>query len=289
MKWSVDFEDRAVGAAFSTDGKLLFVGTSSEAVQVLEAETGAPAGQIHGSSWGNSVRVSPDGRHLLTGGEDGILTVYALTGSTGQKVWEHKGHENWVAGLAWTPDSTRFATAGHDSSIRVWKPGTTSPLAELEDHMGSVRALAFSPSGDRLASGGYDQSLRLWDVAKGALDGDPTPCDAQVRGLAFSPDGRTLFVGEASHRIVSLPLAGAPKPKAFSGSAERLTCLCASPDGKALFTAGEDGKVHRWSTAKRAYDGSLAQLDGEVGQVQVNGAGTLLACCAERRLVVLAL
>jgi WD40 repeat protein len=288
--WTTSFEERCYGVAFSADSAQLFAGTSGEEILVFEAMTGKPRAPISGSAWGVSLRASPDGKHLITAGEDGIVTLYALKGAAATQVWHRTGHENWVAAIAWTPDSHLVATAGHDSTIRVWGLDATTPPRELEDHTGSVRALAFSPSGEQLASGGYDQSVRLWDLGRSALHDTPFMCDGQIKGLLWTTDGSTLIAAGSDHRIVRFALGSDKEPVAFTGQGKQdLMKLAATADRKTLFTGGEDGKVLAWSVADERLVGQIAALDGEVSSLCVSPDGKMLACGCGRAVTVLGL
>ncbi|CBQ73231.1 related to WD40 repeat protein CreC [Sporisorium reilianum SRZ2] len=73
----------------------------------------------------NCVVWSPDGKFLLTGGEDDLVTVWAPR--EGRIVARCQGHTSFVTGLAWDPwrwssdDRTyRFASVGEDCKMILW-------------------------------------------------------------------------------------------------------------------------------------------------------------------------
>ncbi|KAN0064747.1 hypothetical protein ACQY0O_001804 [Thecaphora frezii] len=73
----------------------------------------------------NCVCWSPDGKFLLTGGQDDLVTVWAPR--EGRIVARCQGHTSFVTGLAWDPwrwrddDRTyRFATVGEDCKLIFW-------------------------------------------------------------------------------------------------------------------------------------------------------------------------
>ena len=73
----------------------------------------------------NCVCWSPDGKFVLTGGEDDLVTVWAPR--EGRIVARCQGHTSFVTGLAWDPwrwsseDRTyRFASVGEDCKMILW-------------------------------------------------------------------------------------------------------------------------------------------------------------------------
>src|SRR5262249_58508415 len=80
-----------------------------------------------------------------------------------------RGHDHWIAGLAFSPDGTRLASAGYDHVVKLWDPATGQELRTL---LGQRRFLcvAFSPDGTRLAAGCQenpitrDFTVKIWDA-----------------------------------------------------------------------------------------------------------------------------
>ena len=72
-----------------------------------------------------------------------------------------RGHDGWIAGVAFSPDGKRIATAGDDGALIVWNVASGKPITKLTDHQGGVSSVAFSLDGERIATGGWDSTVKL--------------------------------------------------------------------------------------------------------------------------------
>src|ERR1700677_2868150 len=69
-----------------------------------------------GGSGVSSVAVSPDGRRVLTGGDDRITRLWDV--ETGKELQRFEGHSNWVDAVAFSPDGRRVLTGSQDNTAR---------------------------------------------------------------------------------------------------------------------------------------------------------------------------
>jgi WD40 repeat protein len=109
-----------------------------------------------------AIAFSPDGRRLVSAGEDRIVRVWDV--GTGECRAELHGHTDAVFAAAFHPDGTRLATAGRDRAVWLWDLAKGEEVARLAGQANFVWSLAFSPDGKTLASGSGDNTVRLWDT-----------------------------------------------------------------------------------------------------------------------------
>jgi WD40 repeat protein len=149
------------------------------------------------------------------------------------------GHPGGAAAVAFSPDSTRLATAGHDRRVRVWEVPSGRPLLTLDGHTDTVYGVAFHPDGRTLATAGYDKTVRLWDAATGRPVATLTDHTDKVTRVGYSADGRVLVSGGAREVVIRDGATGRPvrvvqTGRPVPGATARVTGygVAVRPDGR---------------------------------------------------------
>jgi len=115
------------------------------------------------------VAFTPDGRTLLTAGQEGLIRVWDV--ATRREVRRWRGHEGGVLALALSGDGKTLATAGRDSAVRLWDVASGKEKLKLTGMRGDVEGLTLSRDGRVMAASGSGR--------KGAFR---TPRDRNVFG-----------------------------------------------------------------------------------------------------------
>ena len=92
----------------------------------------------------------------------GIATAGLAIAQQAAVVGTLDGHTEAVYSVAWSPDGKTLATAGFDSTVRLWDVATRKEIRKYEGHTKLVLAVAVSPNGKQILSGGNDNTAKIW-------------------------------------------------------------------------------------------------------------------------------
>jgi WD40 repeat protein len=207
----------------------------------------------------NAVAVSPAGRWIATGGNDGRVL---LLNATGQLVRDLTAEDKiQVNHVAISNDGHLLAAAYEDGAVRLWRTATGEEIGAPMRHAGWVATAAFSPDGTILATGGEDHVVRLWETTDGRPAGELSGHTDTVRALAFHQQQGVLVSAAEDGTVRVWDVAGRrPDPRLPAGMLANRTqswirTLTFEDTGEALCGGAPNDEVVIWDFR----DGKLGQ------------------------------
>ena len=148
------------GEVYMPDGRVALV-TDGGWVLVVDAARRRLAERHHVAGTHQiSVSVSPDGKWLVTGEDEGAVRLWSA--SPLREIAVLGRHAARVKSVAFSPDGATVASAGDDKMIALWDVRRRALRARIGTHASPVYAVAFSPDGGRIVSGEHDRTVRVY-------------------------------------------------------------------------------------------------------------------------------
>ena len=224
---------------------------------------------LHSSTW-------------ITGILCGLASVsHASPTQIATFVHSSEGQTQAVRGVAFSRDGTTVASAGNDSTVKLWNVTTRSVIRTLE-HDSRVVAVQFSPDGKTLAS--HSDEVILWETATGVKIA--TLLRSYSAGsVAFSPDGTILAAGSPDNKVRfwDISTGGEIATIAHGRIGPGLYAVTFSLDGTLLASGSQDGKIKLWDVATYREIATLDAHTEAVFSVAFSPDGTTLASAGIKR------
>lgn len=228
------------------DGRVVLLAVAPGACRVAR-EVQAHEGTILGAV------PHPDGRAILTGGDDGRLMRLGIDGEL-TNLLDTGGR--WVHELAASPVSGLVAAAVAREAI-VFRPGQEP---HRFGHPTTAGGLAFDPKGRRLAVSHYG-GVALWWAMLPASERTPLAWKGSHLNTVWSPDGRHLVTAMQENELHGWRLPEGQHMR-MSGYLAKSRSLSWSWKGRWLLTSGAD-RVIGWPFGGRT--GPMGKRPLELG------------------------
>jgi len=236
----------------------------------------------------NCVAFSPDGRWLVSGGEDRMIRWWNLSGwkptnpsiavagaaaacaatltaaaAEGKPVWEHRAlvaHPGGVLSLSFAASGRFLASGGGGSGAgggggqaALWAADGSELIRSLGSHADAVRAVALSPQGKYVAtvSNGSTPTIRLIDTETRRDIHRLTGHTSAIYSLAFSPEGDLLVSAGFDKSVRLWSVEDGRERSVLHGHEITVTGVAFAPDRQTVVSVSADRTARVWQTAPR--------------------------------------
>jgi WD40 repeat protein len=223
------------------------------------------------------VTFSPDGRHLLAGGDtahhqEAARLVDVLTGGIRDLLPDRKvlladvvravgvasplpsggslsaigavpvprTRPSSIEGVAFGLEGKVAVTTGEDGGVRLWDVESAGLVwGPLASGKKPTPWTTLIPDEHTLVTGARGRPVEIWDRATGERVAGPIPGDAPIQANALSPDGRTLATAGDGGIIQLWDARTGQLRTRFDAVTITIWALRFSPDGRTLLAGGE--------------------------------------------------
>jgi WD40 repeat protein len=229
--------------AYSPNGEAILTGDLDGEATFWSTDTGAKKTTFRCGNAISQAAFSPDGRIAAIGCLNGHIVLYDMRYQ--MVIQRLGGLGRGISCLAFTPDSTRVLAGSGENTLRMFDVNSARQMLRLT-HSDEVRCVGLNEAGAIVATGSLNGELCLWELRTGRkicsvqahLDG--------VNVVLFMRGGKRLTAGQDG--LVRLWKGEDPMvcQAVGRGHLDKVFCMALSPDGRFLFTGGQDHTVRCW-------------------------------------------
>ncbi|CAI8619108.1 unnamed protein product [Vicia faba] len=159
-----------------------------------------------------SMKFSPNGEYLASGGEDGVVRIWRVMSRDKSRPFiflpndifqieesplhELFGHSSDILDLAWS-NSDILLSSSMDKTVRAWKIGCDQCL-RVFPHKDFVTCIQFNPVDENyFISGSIDGKVRIWGICEERVI-DWADIRDVISAISYQQDGKGFVVGSVT-------------------------------------------------------------------------------------------
>jgi len=246
----------------SNDGQLVAIGSAAKAnkLTIWNLNTGQMVRDLSSSINGNyvtRVEFSPDGKRLAVADSNSGVYGWQISGSSlGATLTFPRLHPDGpVNDFAFSLDGSKLATVSKSGLCLVWNWQSRTPFTSYA-HDSPLRAVAFRPS-----RGGATQELACADETGAIIFLDATIAN-DYRNWMKLDDARELNALKTKIKVST-----------FEAHQSAINAIQFSPNGRLLYSGGDDRVVRIWNLNDQTEIKSLRGHDEAVTALRVLDGG----------------
>ncbi|KAF1991773.1 WD40 repeat-like protein [Aulographum hederae CBS 113979] len=197
---------------FSPSGELLAAGNWGGGIRLISIPTleakydlKSHAGRVGGVSWFPGATLPESGVttsnvNFASGGSEGNVHLWNLEEDSlkeSKPMAIFSGHTERVCRVEFHSSGKYLASAGADTTWRLWDVTTGTELVAQEGHSRPVYAVAFNIDGSLISSGGEDSIGRIWDIRSGRMVMLLDSHSAPINAVDWGTDGYRVLTGSS--------------------------------------------------------------------------------------------
>jgi WD40 repeat protein len=180
--------------AVSRDGKWIVCGAMKGA-SVWDATAQEKAIEVEGAHSVGAVDISPESTKFATATDDNYASIWNII--TGERLVGPLQHDDYIAGITFSPSGEHIATAVAGQSIRVFDSRNGDQLIIIKTDIPSrspITPLAWSNNGQQFFTASSGRKIKSFDVSTGSQLAElQVPGRDEVMSIALATNGSSLL------------------------------------------------------------------------------------------------
>ncbi|CAH2218576.1 periodic tryptophan 2 homolog [Pelobates cultripes] len=218
-----------------------------------------------------SLSYSPDGQHIVTGGEDGKVKVWDT--NSGFCFVTFTDHTSCITAVTFTTSGQVVLSASLDGTVRAFSllryrnfRTFTSPRPT------QFSCLAVDGSGDIVCAGAQDSyEVYVWSMQTGKLLDVLAGHTGPISSVAFNPWRSVLATASWDKTVQLWDMADSWRTTETLNLNSDVMAVVFRPDGKELAVASLDGQITFWDPEKGNQSGSIeGRHDLQMGRKELD-------------------
>ncbi len=227
-----------------------------------------------------AVAYTPDGKRLISGGEDKTLIAWDLR--SGEQAWAIKELPNQIVQISICSNGELLALATKGEDILLLNAANGAYLAGFRTRK-DVKSLSCTPRGSLLAAAIDDKSIVVWDLDKLRV---PRSDDTETKPESGNYFSWITRKGDAKKNDEQARAEKAILKILKSGDQEILS-VAFNPNGSYLAAAGKDKQISLWDVRQWSITKTLGGVEKETRSMAFSPSGGQLAAVEDKRNILL--
>jgi WD40 repeat protein len=190
----------ATSAAFSKDGKKLYVGCYDKLVWVFDLASSKVSDTLKFHSGAvTTIDVSASGL-IASAGWDKQIALWEE--GKKQPLFVLNGHQDKINYIKFSPDGKQLASVGDDGKLILWDAVTGGIIKQIEAHKDPATSLCYRSDGNIVATTSWDKTIKLWSVASGELIAELKGHRNSTNSVQFSENNKFIVSGSDDNSMI---------------------------------------------------------------------------------------